>query len=653
MRSSRLGRGRTIALKFSVAAAPHRYSSLRRRSLSCLRPSPTRPIVVWHAVFVAKLISKRVASSRMSQDTQPDVGQQEKLYVVFEGGGAKGIAHVGALAEIHEWEDRANNYSALPDLKIYGYAGTSIGALIACLAAAGWRASELFDPSDPNRNILCDLDLAGPEQLFGRRSGWISGWRLVKIFRALLGWLSLLLYVGWLFTLVLLCFLVDSPLWWVPSAWVMMGAVVIFAGARLALSGLCTTSTIENVINRAIAKKFLETGKCDGTRSASIAASGINFRDFQTLTGVALRVVATDVTKKRLKLFSEVDTPSILISKAVAASMAMPLIFQPVRMRVNDERSDDIGDSLFYDGGLTSNLPCWAFDPERELDPDVLTLIVELKELPRELEGGLLAPFRLGFDTIYTTIFGARELETRQSRRFITVKLETEGHNDGCNIQVLDFDMSFASAQAAFLRAKADTNQQLTLGYRVRRAAYRQACDEIQARFEEMICSAAARKRIDILDVKGEVRVSIAKSAMRLEHKAVKVVHGHNFGRLAGVLHRSGCVDDRLLLPAETHVGRAIVTQKPQLVIGRDKILSPLRPWQYRYQLDAVWDRVEWSFAVPVPPPEGGDAQLIVTIDSSIALHQFNPADVGARLLSGAAAAVTRYAQRIIGAESL
>jgi NTE family protein len=54
------------------------------------------------------------------------------IFAVFEGGGVKGIGHVGALAQIR-WSE--------PSLTIRGYAGASAGAIVAALAAAGYDAA--------------------------------------------------------------------------------------------------------------------------------------------------------------------------------------------------------------------------------------------------------------------------------------------------------------------------------------------------------------------------------------------------------------------------------------------------------------------------------------------------------------------------------
>ncbi|MEO0682423.1 MAG: patatin-like phospholipase family protein, partial [Pseudomonadota bacterium] len=95
------------------------------------------------------------------------VGQE--AFVVFEGGGAKGVQHVATLKAIEENE-----------FHVSGYAGASAGALVAALAAAGFKADEIFDPI--SKSHLLD-DEAGTKRsaldLIGR--GWPSIWVIGKL----------------------------------------------------------------------------------------------------------------------------------------------------------------------------------------------------------------------------------------------------------------------------------------------------------------------------------------------------------------------------------------------------------------------------------------------------------------------------------------
>ena len=75
-----------------------------------------------------------------------------------------------------------------------------------------------------------------------------------------------------------------------------------------------------------------------------------------------LRVVAADVRTGALRDFGGLADRDLPVAPAVAASACYPLFFRPVR----------IGDGVYVDGGLVSNLPAWVFDDEREEDPTFL-----------------------------------------------------------------------------------------------------------------------------------------------------------------------------------------------------------------------------------------------------------------------------------------
>jgi NTE family protein len=74
----------------------------------------------------------------MSQLEDGGIGpspQPGRLFVAFEGGGAKALVHVGALKAL---EERGFEFK--------GVSGTSAGAIIAALKAVGYTADEIADP---------------------------------------------------------------------------------------------------------------------------------------------------------------------------------------------------------------------------------------------------------------------------------------------------------------------------------------------------------------------------------------------------------------------------------------------------------------------------------------------------------------------------
>jgi hypothetical protein len=94
-------------------------------------------------------------------------------FVVFQGGGAKGISHigaVGALADAH--------------INLLGVAGTSAGAIVAALTAARYTAEDLLATDSSGKHILTTVDpkLTSATQLFGEK-----GWRELTKMLALCG----------------------------------------------------------------------------------------------------------------------------------------------------------------------------------------------------------------------------------------------------------------------------------------------------------------------------------------------------------------------------------------------------------------------------------------------------------------------------------
>jgi predicted acylesterase/phospholipase RssA/CRP-like cAMP-binding protein len=110
-------------------------------------PSPTADLVVLgpssgealRALLdaVAPRAHHRLAST---EPTDPGAGRLARrlvgraLGVVLSGGGARGFAHVGALAELEE-----------EGIEVDRYGGCSMGSLIAAMGAAGWSAQSIRD----------------------------------------------------------------------------------------------------------------------------------------------------------------------------------------------------------------------------------------------------------------------------------------------------------------------------------------------------------------------------------------------------------------------------------------------------------------------------------------------------------------------------
>ena len=339
-----------------------------------------------------------------------------RALLAFEGGGAKGLVHLGAL---HAIEDSGR-------FEIAGVAGTSAGAMIAALVAAGYRAEDLFSLAGPHAaeelgkrpeagfaGILGTLELADATAVFGA-----TPWRNLSDFRRLLGWarrgagaalaghLGLVLVMqalfgGWGGLLGLL--LLSWHAGWL--AW------------RLLLGG-ANLDGVRDCFDRALLAKCPDA-QAEGRR--------VLFRDMPHL-----HICAANLSLRRLEVFSAMTAADVAVADAVCASICFPFAFRPWGI----DRGPGRGVEWHLDGGLLSNLPAWCLDEERRLDPDAVTLAIAIRDTDRSApatrRNWLPAMLR-------TALFGGEVLSTRGAGVIEILRLDTQ-------IPLLAFDIGKAAA---------------------------------------------------------------------------------------------------------------------------------------------------------------------------------------------------------------
>ncbi len=308
----------------------------------------------------------------------------QDVFLIFEGGGARCVAHIGALKALER-----------KGVTIRGVAGTSAGALIAALVAAGYKSEELYSAEGETAGtspILQSVGLRVARDLFRRRDQIA----LAAVIRPLLSagrWA--IAAVGLLAVLGLL----GAGYWaqtCLPCGLVLAAveiALLLLGGRRL-LSGLASLDRLHAMLDEALRRRL----GIDGEDKRSVT-----FRDLRE-RGRSLRIVATNVDRRTLRLFSDKTTPDVSVADAVTASMAMPVVFKP--WRIDGERH--------IDGALVSNLPVWTFDEERQLFPDAWTIAFEIADAHSMSD----APGGRGVPSLLTGIarsamFGASVLERR------------------------------------------------------------------------------------------------------------------------------------------------------------------------------------------------------------------------------------------------
>ena len=274
------------------------------------------------------------------------------IYAIFEGGGAKGITHAGALKALEE-----EGYA------LVGAAGTSAGAIVAALAAAGYKADEVFTEA---RDILSDHGQT-PLDLLGRQN-WKRLGRLRRTGKRL-GW-SFVAFIVSVSIFVALTFL-SPPAVSRVAFYLMAAAFAACVASLLSLAwapwriwrrnGLFDTDAMRDILNKLLRIKLEQHYASMGRKDP--VPELIRFKHLdptEVPKCCRLKIVSTDSRASKMVLFDH-NTPDVVVADAVAASAAIPFLFSPPKVRGHVADSEP----RFVDGGLISNLPAWSFKAEK------------------------------------------------------------------------------------------------------------------------------------------------------------------------------------------------------------------------------------------------------------------------------------------------
>lgn len=486
----------------------------------------------------------------------------KRIFLVLEGGGAKGIVHVGALRALENE----------PKIEIAGVAGTSAGAIVAALVAAGYTARELV-AEDGTSPLLRLLGMDGATDFFGRNwnrlamARWAASDPAVALFLIAVPPIAVALAIVAIF-----------GLGWSAGLLVFMACfagTAAWAGTRLA-RGLCDLDLLVEKLEKALASKLGIQGP-------------VRFEDFEA-RGRPLRIVATDVAARQLKLFSGSETPSVRVAEAVAASAALPIA---CAHRVID-------DCRYIDGGIVSNLPAWTFDEERALDPDAITVAVTIDAGTAASAGSELGPIGLIGSILRSAMFGRQHLETRAAPRLLFLPLRTE-------IEVVDFDISHdrvaASVSSAEAAARLRVNERLfVLPQRIE-----DACSHIAD-----LVGALSDATVQLPEHRTRVLVALRDPGATASWR---IQHGWNL--------LPTDADDQLLLPESSSViGRAVTNNEPVLArVPLDPAFG-LSERRDRYRKALVRTDLKWCLAIPISSDVADRASIaaVLSIDSDLAL---------------------------------
>lgn len=318
-----------------------------------------------------------------------------KADAVFEGGGVRGIGHVGALAYAenelgYEWQN---------------VAGTSAGAIIAALVAAEYKADEI-------RDIIWNLDFnqlmdEAPNDSFLDKL--MSLGKIIPKYGPMIAQLPSIvsdfgMYKGDRFLKI-------------AEGHLLAKGVNTFGDLRLG------DDEIEGVDDEAELKKY-------------------RYR---------LRVIASDLTAQRMLVLPDdiaefgIEPDELSVAKSLRMSMSIPFFFEPVRLTSQKDGTEHI----IVDGGVLSNYPIWLYDTPEGKTPEWPTLGFNLYQpASAEDENPLLKKPR-DIDTpiqfaqaLWDVMFSAADRRYIRKKHWArTIPIDTVG------VGTTDFDITEADKQ--------------------------------------------------------------------------------------------------------------------------------------------------------------------------------------------------------------
>ena len=467
------------------------------------------------------------------------------IFAIFEGGGAKGVAHVGALDAI------ANN-----NLDIVGVAGTSAGALVAVLVAIGLDAVDIMDEHDCDANILKRNGL-DPIKLLGVRE-WGRFRTLHRLFEYLGQEESPGAFKCW-------NFLVSLPF-----------AATTFA-SLIRRRGHFSNTPIKNFVNKVIRDR-LDMINSEAGLDWDIPEEptfGDLARGWPTV--VPLKIVVTDVSSGELKIFDR-RTAKVKVAEAVAASIAIPFIFEPARI-------PSFSDGFFADGGLVSNLPLWAYIEEKLIferrgAPRVPVIGFSL-QASRRKDGRNGQPKLLDYvgSLVETALAGSQGISRQFLDDLTVIPLST-------NLEMLDFGTSWAELKKAREAGRIDADRHIRFLLQVKPDRIR---FELQAVHDEALQMINARRKAQKLGRVDHLRVNLIRPWGNF---SLRVVEGVNMNDDA---------DDRLLLDRDGEGAARVFRDKGVRVLRSNSAKDhESRRYMTKYERALVRNSVQSIIAVPI-----------------------------------------------------
>ncbi len=338
------------------------------------------------------------------------VSKTDVKYLVFEGGGGKGLIYLSAIQALERLGVLSYNtvnvngkeVFRLDSKKIHGVAGTSVGGLTALLIAAGFTTKEIFNiltsnlddkildsvefgkiPTvhtlDSPRHIISDRPINKDRMLFDEYWNTIKHsnkrtlrdlFKLpVKAFKEFnMGFFSGL--VKWYMDYESKKVVIKEPKHEV------FGVIQDIAKTKTTKSAI--DLVLENSADSMYSLKydlglFLSESLRDAVDEFIEFKSGIKnctFEQFYDTFKIDLVLTAFDVSTNEVYYFRNNERwKNLCVADALRMSVSIPMVFKPVVMKIEGDKiitvTDEISSANYIvDGGLGNNFPIHVFDKE-------------------------------------------------------------------------------------------------------------------------------------------------------------------------------------------------------------------------------------------------------------------------------------------------
>ncbi|NGX59353.1 MAG: Photosystem I assembly protein Ycf3 [Chlamydiae bacterium] len=278
---------------------------------------------------IKALLGNLMEQAEADRSAEPQFLYRPPQNLVFKGGGAKGIAYIGALQAL-----RKENIFG----EVQRFAGTSAGSIIATFLAMNFSLEELEELlSTTDLTTFLDHPLSSTEKVKGAIKKNVSVSSAFKLFSYIFDGIKSPIN-----------FAIEPLKAMFKELW--------------STTGICEGEAFRSWIDAKIEKKT-EKKNCTFGEFQQLILQG---RGFKHLHIFAMQLSALEVF--HFNSYEE-RWKNLVISSAVTASMSIPFVFKPVVLKVKEKEGavpkpwGDLG--TFVDGGVLCSFPIEAFDQKR------------------------------------------------------------------------------------------------------------------------------------------------------------------------------------------------------------------------------------------------------------------------------------------------